>query len=415
MDDVGDLAPKLQAFMREHQQQARQLLEKLVNINSGTMNFSGIKRVADVVKKELSTLGFVTTWVPMVKLVNRAGHLFAQHSGSGGQHLLLIGHLDTVFSQASDFQIFHETEQWASGPGIIDDKGGVVSLLYALKALKSLDLLAELQLTIALMGDEENVGIPFEQSRLPLIKASQSCDVALGFEPASSMGAAVISRRGIVYWRLEVIAQSGHSAKIFSHELGRGGIFEVANILCEFEKQLSHEPGITINPGLIAGGEKVTLGEPPNVAEVTGKRNVIAREVVVEGEFRFLSPQQFIQTRATMEQIVSRVSQQTNRQAQVNLSFMTPKPVMQAKQSNQALLKQCSQVSESLGLGALITDKTERGAGDINFIASQLPCLDGLGPYGQGMHTTQESLDIKAFSIAIQRTAGFIYHLGRTA
>lgn len=97
---------------------ALQLLETLVNINSGTMNFEGVARVGEVMRSQLEPLGFQVRWVPMTS-VNRAGHLIAEHKGSGrGKRMLLIGHMDTVFEKDSPFQKFERQGDKAVGPGV---------------------------------------------------------------------------------------------------------------------------------------------------------------------------------------------------------------------------------------------------------------------------------------------------------
>src|SRR5262249_39446713 len=112
------------------------LLERIVNINSGPMNFAGVREGGDVLRGELDALGFATRWVGGAA-VQRAGHLVAEHRGSGPR-LLLIGHLDTVFEPSSPFQHFERsTETTARGPGVIDMKGGDVMIVHALKALKA--------------------------------------------------------------------------------------------------------------------------------------------------------------------------------------------------------------------------------------------------------------------------------------
>src|SRR5687767_9130877 len=101
------------------------LLERVVNVNSGTMNFAGVRQVGDILGGELAALGFRTRWVDGAPF-KRAGHLVAEHPGPGPK-LLLIGHLDTVFEPNSPFQRFERLDDsTARGPGIIDMKGGDV-------------------------------------------------------------------------------------------------------------------------------------------------------------------------------------------------------------------------------------------------------------------------------------------------
>ena len=139
--------------------QALALLERIVNINSGTMNFAGVRQVGDVLRAQLDTLGFHTQWVDGASF-NRAGHLVAEHPGSGPK-ILLIGHLDTVFEPRSPFQKFERLDDsTARGPGIIDMKGGDVIIVHALRALKDVGELENMNVTVVFDGDEEHAGLP---------------------------------------------------------------------------------------------------------------------------------------------------------------------------------------------------------------------------------------------------------------
>ncbi len=119
-------------------QESIAFLEKVVNMNSGTLNLDGVKAVGAVFGSAFEQIGFNTEWIDMPAEMNRAGHLFASIDGKKGKKLLLIGHLDTVFEENSPFQNFERiNDSIAYGPGANDMKGGDVIVLYALKALQN--------------------------------------------------------------------------------------------------------------------------------------------------------------------------------------------------------------------------------------------------------------------------------------
>ncbi len=145
------------------------LLERIVNINSGTMNLPGVVKVKDVIEPELQSLGFKTRWVPMQQEVGRAGDLIAEHpcplgAGHCGKKILLIGHMDTVFELNSTFQTYSivpgTNGRVATGPGTADMKGGLVVMLSALRAMKAAGVLDKAEITAVLSGDEERHGTP---------------------------------------------------------------------------------------------------------------------------------------------------------------------------------------------------------------------------------------------------------------
>src|SRR4026208_2294108 len=137
----------LVTYLDAHNQEALTLLERVVNINSGTQNFDGVREVGRVFRSELDALGFSTRWVDGAAF-KRAGHLVADHPGAGPR-ILLIGHLDTVFEKDSPFQKFEPVdERTARGPGIIDMKGGNVVMIGALKALQASGALKTMNIVV---------------------------------------------------------------------------------------------------------------------------------------------------------------------------------------------------------------------------------------------------------------------------
>ena len=253
------------------------LLARLVDQNSGTLNLQGVTRVGEMMRAELEPLGFAVSWKPM-DAVQRAGHLIAVHRGKpGGRRILLIGHLDTVFEPGSPFQKFVRTGDRAEGPGAGDDKGGMVVIVAALRAMQAAGTLKDANIEIVLTGDEEDAGSPQSVARADLIAAGKRADVALDFEGlvvdgGKDMGS--IARRSVTDWRITATGKTGHSSLIFGPDFGDGAINELARILAAFRKELP-EPNLTFNAGVIAGGASASIDESGN-ARAAGKTNIIA-------------------------------------------------------------------------------------------------------------------------------------------
>src|SRR5213076_2202573 len=113
---------------------------------------------------------------------NLAGHLIAER-GTRGPRVVLVGHLDTVFEPDSPFQRFQRLDDsTASGPGVIDMKGGDVILLLALRALHDTGQLDRLRVSVVMTGDEESPGRPIEAARAALVEAARGATAAIGFE-----------------------------------------------------------------------------------------------------------------------------------------------------------------------------------------------------------------------------------------
>ncbi|MBE9489582.1 MAG: M20/M25/M40 family metallo-hydrolase [Bacteroidetes bacterium] len=388
--------------------EAIEFLKNVVNINSGTMNHEGVKKVGDVFGKAFEDIGFKTNWYDM-SMVNRSGHLFAETSGDKGKKVLLIGHLDTVFEADSPFQEFKMiNDSTAHAPGGNDMKGGNVIMLYALKALADNDLLKKAQVIVAYTGDEESTGKPLTVSRKDLIEAAKRSDVALGFEASSGFNEATIARRGSSGWKVEVTGKRAHSSDIFSDDVGAGAVFEISRIINEFYNDVKGEEYLTFNPGVILGGTQMSYDDAYSKGNAFGKSNVVAQTAVVDGGLRFISEEQKENAREKMRAIVANNLPLTS----AKISFIDSYPAMGPTKGNEALLQTLSQVSLDLGHEAVVAyDPSKRGAADVSFVAAYTDCLDGLGTMGSGGHTPQETVNLNTIEALTKRTAILIYRL----
>ncbi|PTM47644.1 glutamate carboxypeptidase [Sphingomonas aerolata] len=388
------------------------LLKTVVDQNSGTMNLEGVAKVGAMVRAELEPLGFAVTWKPMPQ-TQRAGHLIARHPGKpGAKRLLLIGHLDTVFEQDSPFQRFEREGESATGPGAGDDKGGIVVMLSALRAMKAAGLLDAADIEIVLTGDEEDAGDPVAIARGDLIAAGKRADVALDFEGLSvvegrDMGS--IARRSSNGWVLTTSGKTGHSSLIFSDAYGDGAINEMARILAAFRKDLP-EPNLTFNTGVVAGGAMAALDSDGVRASATGKGNIIPATAVARGDFRTLSEDQTMRVRAKMERIVAAHAPGTN----ATIRFESGYPAMPPTAGNRALLDRLNLVNRDMGLPEMAAlDPLKRGAGDIAFVAGDVDGLIGLGTASSGDHAPGETVDLASIRRQAKRAAILMARLSR--
>jgi glutamate carboxypeptidase len=391
--------------------QALALLERVVNINSGTMNFAGVREVGAIFKAELDALGFTTEWVDGAPF-GRAGHLVAEHRGTGPR-FLLIGHLDTVFERDSPFQKYERiSETAARGPGITDMKGGNVVMLQALKALQSAGLLKSMNIGVVMTGDEESAGRPLNVSRAALVKAAQGADVAIGFEDGDGdPKTAVIARRGTSNWELRVTGKPAHSSQIFNAENGYGAVFEAARILNSFREKLAGQPHLTFNPGVILGGTSVEFDPPNSRGTGFGKANVIAEHTVVAGDLRALSLDQFAAAKKTMQDIVSASLARTS----ATLKFDDGYPPLAPTPGNERLLSLYNRASVDVGAGTVVAVNPDlAGAADVSFIAGHARMiLDGVGLMGSGGHTVNETADLRTLPSMSKRMAVLLARLHR--
>ena len=406
---ISPVEQEIAAHVESHAAEAEALLEQVVNLNSGTMNHAGIRATGAIFQQRFEALGFTTRWIEMPDSVNRAGHLFAERAGTRGRRLLLIGHLDTVFEPDDPFQQFAREGSTATGPGVVDMKGGIVAMVYALEALDAAGSLDGTTIRIALIGDEEFAGLPLKLSRGDLVAAAAESDVALGFE-GGEVGRVVVTRRGSSAWTLEVSGQQGHSSLIFGERFGSGAIFEAARILHRFHDEVRGPEYLTFNPGIVLGGTEVSYDPTDNRGTAFGKTNVIAQRVIVDGGLRFISEEQKEAAREQMREIVADHLPGTS----AEVFFKDKYPAMPPTEGNQVLLALLDQISRDLGQGPVgAFDPAERGAADISFVAPYVDGLDGLGPFGSDAHTPREQVDLVSLPAVTKRAALLIYRLTR--
>jgi glutamate carboxypeptidase len=229
---------KLMEYIDANMPRAIELLKESVNVNSGTLNIEGVKKVGAIYRRELEKAGMQTEWVSMPDSIKRAGHLVAStpmayqvntnqandannnpknSKKPKGKKLFLIGHLDTVFEPdmpANPFTMINDST--ATGQGANDMKGGDVVMIIALQALQAQGLLKDAAITAYFTGDEEHAGYPREVSRGDFIERAKKAEVALAFEGANGLRSVATARRGASGWKLEVNAKTGHSSGEFT-------------------------------------------------------------------------------------------------------------------------------------------------------------------------------------------------------
>jgi glutamate carboxypeptidase len=389
------------------------LLQRLVDINSGTMHLAGVEAVRDALTPQFEALGFKVRWVPMQAQTARAGDLVAEHlcpAGEGhcGKRLLLIGHMDTVFEPSSSFQKYalvpDSGGKIATGPGVADMKGGLVVMLAALRAMQEAGMLQRCEVRILLSGDEERVGDPVQLARHDMIEAAKHSDVALEFEPSvrlNGQDTVSIARRSSTSWHIETTGLSGHSSQIFGDRLGYGAIYELARILDGFRKDLPEE-GLTYNVGLVLGGATAQINGESTGGSATGKSNVVAPTAIAAGDLRTLNDEQTARVEAKMRAIVADHLPKTG----ATITFDESYPAMARTQAGEKLLGNWDEVSVALGFGPVQEGgPMTRGAGDIAFVAPYVPGLVGVGILGEGYHAEGETAYLDSLPKQAKRDA----------
>ena len=408
----GRTEKKIVKLVDNNTKNAIKLLKEVVNINSGTMNFEGVRKVGELFKSELDNLGFKTQ-LTSGEAYGRAGHLIATKEGKKGPKFLLIGHLDTVFELEGPFQEYTMlNDSIMQGPGVADMKGGDVIIILAMKALKEAGVLDDMSIEIIMTGDEEKSGEPLELSKKDILEGAKRADIALGFENGdNNPKTIVVSRRGSAGWQLKVSGNPAHSSQIFTEEIGVGAIYETSRILNEFYLQLAKEKDLTFNPGFIIGGTSLEVDENQTGGTAFGKNNVVAQRAIVHGDLRATSPEQLLKAKTIMASIITDNYPKTH----AELTFGNGAyPPLALTEGNIKLLEYYNKVSQDLGFGPVeAVNPRNAGAADISFTSGYVEmAIDGLGlSGGSGDHTVNEKGNLNTVATQAKITAVLMYRL----
>lgn len=387
------------------------LLEEIVNINSGSLNTTGVRQVGEKLAVEFRKIGFTTEWVKLPDALKRAGHLVAYRKGKKGKRIMMEGHLDTVFEpdmEANPYRVLNDST--ATGQGVVDMKAGAVMMLAVCQALYQLRLIEDATIVCYFTGDEESTGKPEIVSRQDFIDRAKESDIALGFETAQGFNTVAVGRRGSSIWKLKVTGEQAHSAGMFGPRTSYGANYETARILNDIRTTLEGEKYLTISPGIMAGGTELNYNPEAYGGKVLGKTNIIAPAAVVQGDLRFLGEAQKENARNKMKEIATKNLRGTS----AIFTFYDGFPSMDPKPGNYELVSQLNKLSLDMGLGEVKAgDPGSRGAGDISWIAQYVDCLDGLGPSGGGAHAPGERIKLNELQKLTERAALFVYRLTR--
>lgn len=344
------------------------LVEKIVNIDSGSTHKEGIDQVGSILMEEYKKMGFV---VDVHENAEHGNNIVLRHEDATDPNILMLAHMDTVFpvgtAEARPFTIKGD---YAYGPGVIDMKSSLVSLLYAVTSLYEKNDPAYKNVEIVLNSDEE-IGSP--TSKKLIEERAKDKKYALVMEPARANGAIVSSRRGGGGYTLTVKGKAAHSG--VAPEDGVSAIEELAHKILQLEQLNDHANGISINVGIISGGAAT---------------NMIPDYAVAEIDVRITYPEQ----RETIEKQIENVCSYTT----VNGTSLTVegginRPPLHLNDQSKKLLEHIQSIGEKMDL--TLEHVHTGGGSDASFpSALGVATIDGLGPVGGELHNEKEYMEV---------------------
>ena len=357
-------AHPLLAWAEAHLEETIALVRELVECESPSGDAAAIQRFNALFVAQVASIGEVTTF--------EGGHLRCRFRLPGTRpdgQILALGHSDTVWPLGTLSHMPFRREQgrlW--GPGVLDMKGGIAFLLMAVKALRDLDIHGGRHVVLQLNADEE---VGSAGSRPLTEEAARESAAVLVLEPGTGLeGKLKTSRKGVGDYTVTVRGRASHSGIDF--DAGASAIVEIAHQIGRIAAFTNRDRGLTVNPGVIAGGTRTNVVAAEARVEVDVRLSQLRDAGLVDRRFRALRP--------------------VDKRCSIAVEGGLNRPPMERTRGNQRLFQKARGLAAA-ELGIALEESATGGGSDGNFTSALgIPTLDGLGTVGEGAHAARESI-----------------------
>jgi glutamate carboxypeptidase len=284
------------------------------------------------------------------------------------KHILALGHSDTVWTLGTLRSMpFREAKGRLWGPGVLDMKAGMVFFIFAMHALRDLDIPVARKVILQVNSDEE---VGSESSRALTEDGAKNAAAVLVLEPGTGLeGKLKTARKGVGDYTITVRGRASHAGVDFT--AGASAILEMSRQMEKIAGFTRLDRGVTVSPGVIRGGTRSNVIPAECVAEVDIRAPRDRDRTYLESKFGSLKP---FDKRCTIE-----VTGGLNR------------PPMERSAGVRGLFRTAKKLAAELGV--TLEESSTGGGSDGNFTAAMgVPTLDGLGAVGEGAHAVNESL-----------------------
>jgi glutamate carboxypeptidase len=341
------------------------LIQVLVECESPSDDPAALTRCGDVLAEKLAPLGKVKRF--------KGGHLRCEFALSGPRkkdpgQILALGHLDTVWPLGTLAQMpFRQEKGRLWGPGVLDMKAGLAFLIHAVQLLREFDIPVRRKLVLQINADEE---VGSDSSRALTEEAAKQSVAVLVLEPGTGLeGKLKTARKGVGDYKVTVRGRASHSGVDFSN--GASAILELARQIGRIESFTNLKRGLTVNPGVIAGGTRVNVIAAEAHAEVDIRVALLKDAASLDKKFRALKP--------------------FDKRCTIQIEGGLNRPPMERSAGIRKLFQTASKLAADLGVK--LEESATGGGSDGNFTAALgVPTLDGLGAVGEGAHALNESI-----------------------
>ena len=355
----------------QKKEESLKLLERLVNIDSGSTNAEGLEKVRTLVVDELRQLGARIETFPAEP--HPGSNVVATFTGTGKKKILILAHIDTVFKDGTAAaKPFYVKDGRAYGPGVMDNKGGVVAGLQALKILQQLGFKDYGQLTFLIDTNEETGSVG---TSALIERVAKQHDVALNLEPGRPADGLVVERKGSATALIEVKGLAAHAG--VAPEAGRNAAMEVAHQVLQLSKTADAAKKTTVNF---------------TVLTANGPTNVIPATASARGDVRAATPEELDR----VEKDLQRISQnKLIPDTEVKVRLIRGLPPMPRSPASDKLVATAEGIYAEIG--KKLTIESSGGAADASLVAGVgVPVLDGFGIVGGGIHTPEEYAEVES-------------------
>jgi glutamate carboxypeptidase len=359
-----------------------ELTRRLVAVNSYSVNVAGVNATGALLSEALE--------LPSLERRRIAGSEWGDHliwtTPASGPRILLVGHHDTVFPPGH-FEGWSVDGERATGPGALDMKGGLAVIWGALSALEHLGLLSALPLAVVSVADEE---LGSTESRPHLHELARGASSALVFESGRQLDAIVTRRRGTGTLTLSFTGRAAHAGN--AHAEGRSAVWAMARFIDAAQALTDYARGSTVNVGLARGGTSA---------------NTVPASAECKVDLRFERSADAASLLASLERSAQAAAASVG--VEVAIAGGANRMPLDRTPASEALYLEYAACARAAGLGfaecALVG-----GGSDANTVSSAgVPAIDGLGPRGEGFHTTDEWVDLTSFVPKAEALARFLW------
>ncbi|WP_293907273.1 glutamate carboxypeptidase [Phenylobacterium sp.] len=366
------------------------LLEQVVNLDSGAGDADGGRKVAAVLIPRLKALG---TTIESVKAEAEGlpENTVATLTGTGKGRILIIAHLDTVFGPGTVAKWpFRIDGDRATGPGVSDEKGGVIEALYALQLLHDQNFKDFKQIVFLIETSEER-GSP--GTRALIDKLFKDADVELNMEPGDPPDAVTVWRKGSTVIHVDVKGRAAHAG--VAPQDGRNAAEELIHQLKAVERFPKTGDGMTLNLTLLKAG---------------ARNNIIPEDASATFSLR-------VRDKADVEKVIQAMETSAMTtvipDTRVTVARETSFPPLPNNPGTDALAARAEAIYA--GLDRKLERAGNGGASESALAAEAgIPALDGLGPVGGGFHSEKEFLDLTTLTPRLYLLTKLIMELGKS-